>query len=56
MTCTAEVDDVRELYFALHEAGEAAEGDSNDREIEVLNDALDLALGLLRKHNIIEKV
>jgi hypothetical protein len=36
-----------ELRKAVDEANRTAEGDSNDREIEALNDALDTALAIL---------
>lgn len=38
------MDDVKALVKALADVEQAAEGGSNDRELEALNDALDMAL------------
>lgn len=40
-------EEIGSLRRALERVDEAAEGDSNDEEIEALNDALDWALSLL---------
>lgn len=46
-TITAEGYRIEDFIEALLEADRAAEGDSNDREIEALQDVRDIAMGLL---------
>ncbi|WP_169315834.1 hypothetical protein [Gordonia otitidis] len=44
--------DITELQAAVDAADRAAEGDSNDSEIEALQQALEIALDMLREYGV----